>query len=535
MKKSILILASGDIRDKLHYIQYDCGSPALIPINTRPLASNIIDFYLNEGDCDIFLIVQNEFLDFVQSEMGSYKGKVSIISIAKTTGIIDSLALALSDPRIGNDVVINIGTTIPTRMPDINQVFVGNDPDYSIKCSFIDSQYEHLQFIPKSDCHVFKKGSPFIGIFRNSKDQLSKVCQQIENKTDLIWVVEKIADIQKITIEKIEWIDCGHETNYYEAKKKLVSSRSFNNIEIDERGVITKKSSNTKKIKEEVDYFQMLPKELAVYYPRLFNKHISDGNKVGYSMEYYGYPNVSELLLYWNLSDAVWSKLFKQLENILIDFSKFKYSIGKDAFIDFYYTKLINRINLYGQQSSENLLLTTAECTINGLFCEKFEDLKEDLLKFILKLYEEQRFSIMHGDFCFNNILYDYSSGIVKLIDARGSFGDQCVGIYGDPLYDVAKLAHSAYGKYDYLANNLYSITQKGDEFTLLFNERENNVVVENLCKELILRCGFNLSTVDVIMSTLFLSMAPLHDDDKQRQKAMYLHGLYLLNKGLKR
>ena len=68
----------------------------------------------------------------------------------------------------------------------------------------------------------------------------------------------------------------------------------------------------------------------------------------------------------------------------------------------------------------------------------------------------------------------------------------------------------------------------------LYFNERENNIIVKNLCKELIIRCGFDLKTVDVIMSTLFLSMTPLHDDDIQRQKAMYLHGLYLLNKGLK-
>ena len=233
MKKSILILASGDIRDKLHYIQYDCGSPALIPINTKPLASYIIDFYLNEDNCEIFLIIQNDFLDFVKNEMSSYQDKVTIISITKTKGIIDSLSLALSDNRIGNDVVVNIGTTIPTKMTDFNQILVGNAPDYSINCSFIEENNNQLHFIPKSDCHIYKKGYPFIGIFRNSKDILFEVCNEIKNKTDLIWVVEQIDKINKATIKKVDWIDCGHETNYYEAKKKLVSSRSFNNIQID--------------------------------------------------------------------------------------------------------------------------------------------------------------------------------------------------------------------------------------------------------------------------------------------------------------
>jgi len=534
MKKSIIILASGDIRDKLHYIKYDCGSPALIPINTKPLASYVIDFYLNEGDCDVFLIVHKDFVELVKIEMGNYKDKVSVISIDKTSGIIESLSYALKDKRISNDVIVNIVTTIPTKMPSFNQIFVGKESDFSINCSFVDFQNNKLELIPKSFNVNLKKGFPFVGIFRINKDFLIDACLKVKNKTDLILVVKKIVETQKITVESIDWIDCGHETNYYEAKKKLISSRSFNNIEINKKGVLFKKSSNIKKIKEELSYFQLLPKELAIYFPRIFDKNIVKESKVGYSMEYYGYPNVSELLLYWNLSNSSWNKLFKQLENILIDFSNYKSHIGKEAFIDFYYLKLIDRITTYSLQSSENMHLIKNDCTINGLFCKKFDDIKDDLLKIISRLYNKERFSIMHGDFCFNNILFDYTSGIVKLIDVRGSFGNNCIGIYGDPLYDLAKLAHSAYGKYDYLVNNLYSLIQNDNRFTLCFSLRTNSEIVENLCKELIVRCGFDLNIVDIIMSTLFLSMTPLHNDDKQKQKAIYLHGLYLLNKGLK-
>lgn len=533
MRKSIIILAAGDIRDKLHYLKYDCGSPALIPINTKPLASYVIEFYLNEKDCDIFLIIQEEFTEFIKNELNNYKETVFFISIPKTIGIIESLSYALTDKRISNDVTINIVTTIPLKMPAVNEVFIANTSDHSLNCSYIDVKNDELNFFSKKDKNIDKKGFPFIGIFRSDKNLLINICEKLEDKTDLIYVVKKISDFKTQTITSIDWIDCGHETNYYEAKKKLISCRSFNKIEIDNKGVVFKKSSNIKKINEEIAYIQMFPKELSVYFPRILDQYIIEEKNLGYSMEYYGYPNVSEILLYWNMSIASWNKLFFQLEKILVDFSKYKYSIGKSAFIDFYYTKLIDRIDLYRNQSNESFILTQHDCVINKLFCKKFDDIKEDLLKVISDLYDEQRFSIMHGDFCFNNILFDYSSGIVKLIDPRGSFGDQCVGIYGDPLYDIAKLAHSAYGKYDYLVNNLYSLNQDENDYSIIFNERENSKNVENLCKDMIIRRGYNLNTVDVIMATLFLSMTPLHDDDKKRQKAIYLHGLYLLNKGL--
>lgn len=532
MKKSIIILASGDIRDKLHYIHYNCGSPALIPINTKPLASYVIDFYLQENEHDVFLFVQVDYIDIVKREMGNYCDKINIVAIEETAGIIDSLSVALSDQRIGSEVVVNVVTTIPVKIPNLNEVFVGIEYEQSIDCSYIDIVEETPVYYSKNN--VSKSGFPFVGVFCAKANVLVDICAKITNKTDLIHVVEALSIVEKIKVTNVNWIDCGHETSYFEAKKSLISSRSFNKIEIDNRGVVVKKSSNIKKIKEEIDYINMLPNDLSIYFPRIFPEQVFENGFAGYAMEYYGYPNVSELMLYWNISEASWTKLFKQLDHILIDFSTHRYSIGRDAFVGFYYTKLIDRIDAYSKQSIENLELINKNCMINGADCLMFSELKSKLKEYIIDLYDEQRFSIMHGDFCFNNILYDNVSGIVKLIDARGSFGEKCVGIYGDPLYDYAKLAHSAYGMYDYLVNHLFTLQEKGSEYLLRFNERSNSEMIETLCKKMITKKGISLKTIDVIMATLFLSMTPLHADDENRQKAMYLHGLYLLNKGLK-
>src|SRR5690606_40930853 len=43
--------------------------------------------------------------------------------------------------------------------------------------------------------------------------------------------------------------------------------------------------------------------------------------------------------------------------------------------------------------------------------------------------------SIMHGDFCFSNILFDSRSNRIKLIDPRGINANGEISIYGDQKY----------------------------------------------------------------------------------------------------
>ena len=76
------------------------------------------------------------------------------------------------------------------------------------------------------------------------------------------------------------------------------------------------------------------------------------------------------------------------------------------------------------------------------------------------RMAENVRGCVVHGDLCLSNILYDLRSRICKLLDPRGSFG--AAGIYGDPRYDVAKLYHSIYGLYDFIANDLFHVSING-------------------------------------------------------------------------
>lgn len=135
---------------------------------------------------------------------------------------------------------------------------------------------------------------------------------------------------------------------------------------------------------------------------------------------------------------------------------------------------------------------------------------------------------IIHGDFCFSNILFDVNNQIVRLIDPRGSFGAK--GIFGDPRYDIAKLRHSLSGCYDYMTADLFELRQTGDSFQACFFMDEAQTSIRQPFDNLVLQNGFLLDEIKFIEGLLFLSMPPLHYGHPERQKIMYLTGLTLLN-----
>ena len=83
-----------------------------------------------------------------------------------------------------------------------------------------------------------------------------------------------------------------------------------------------------------------------------------------------------------------------------------------------------------------------------------FENLINQNLMFF-KNYPQVN-SIIHGDFCFSNIIYDSNSDCPIIFDPRG-YTDENIGfsMYGPMNYDVYKLAHSYITGYDnIIANN---------------------------------------------------------------------------------
>lgn len=529
----VIILAGGDISQKLHFIRSRSKSPALIPVSTRLLASYVIDFYKRHEGIRISLVVDASQREEVLSELRHYASCFNLIEVSNTVGVVDTLRKVLAINKFASEVIVNLVTTIPKRFPMLGEIQISDEKTDTNNWSSIVVNGNNVEFLSKNN-KLKKYGNAFVGVFRVETILLKQVLGSVSCDNDLLSVIENIHKITALKFEETEWLDCGHEMNYYDTKAKLISSRSFNRIMVlPAKGVLRKSSRNGHKLKAEEQYMRALPPELKVYFPRIINECSIQTKESFYELEYYGYPNLSEYFLYWDLNFENWRRIFSRMSIILREFSLYSFSIGKDAYIKFYFDKTNERIaELYrniktlGKETS----WLESEVSVNGVRCLPFSKLKPIIKRRISGLYSEKDFSVMHGDFCFNNILYDIPTGIIRLIDPRGSFGQNCVGVFGDRKYDIAKLVHSAIGHYDYFVNDLFVLRSDGLSYTYTINKRAADEYVEELCRALVIDMGYKYEDIVFISGLLFVSMAVLHDDSYERQKIMYLHGLKILN-----
>jgi hypothetical protein len=221
--------------------------------------------------------------------------------------------------------------------------------------------------------------------------------------------------------------------------------------------------------------------------------------------------------------------MFSHFNEILAHLKSHPGSISREDYVDFYKSKLNSRVREYlSSLDQEHAAILNDELIVNGVKCLPFYKLTDLIDKKFECLYNEKDICIMHGDFCYNNILYDVPTGITKLIDPRGSFSEKSKGIFGDHKYDLAKLAHSAIGGYDFFVNNKYNMAYNGRSFDYSFGNSKH-LITTSLMEELIHKSGYELNDIKFIMGTLFLSMCPLHSDSPKRQMTFYVHGLKIL------
>ena len=325
------------------------------------------------------------------------------------------------------------------------------------------------------------------------------------------------------------WLDVGNADHLQEARQRLIQSRSFNTLELDPlRGTVTKRSSYRTKFYDEVNYFKLLPEDLIAYFPRILASSTLPGLEY-LKMEYYAYPTLADLFLFDERPVGFWRKAFARLKAICDDFSKYEYGADECIASDIYLKKNIERFETY-LLAVPDLAKSFVECSaprINGVAVASPRDVIEKSKAKLANLAKGVRLTPIHGDLCLSNILCEPNSCLIKLLDPRGSFGQR--GVLGDIRYDVAKLAHSVIGRYDFIVNDLYRLDVRDGDLFLEFPLRKD---IEPIIAEFEAAFMSRTDRNEIILITawLFLSMLPLHADHPKRQLAMLAVGLRLFS-----
>ena len=136
--------------------------------------------------------------------------------------------------------------------------------------------------------------------------------------------------------------------------------------------------------------------------------------------------------------------------------------------------------------------------------------------------------TVMHGDLCFSNILIQNRSNSIKIIDPRGNMfddGNKNDNIIGDFFYDISKLGHSLIGNYDNIVTGYYNLNfdLKSNQYMLEFENKEQYEFHKYFYNKVY---TFNVTQTEIkaSISNLFLSMLPLHNENKNRQIAFLIN-----------
>jgi dTDP-glucose pyrophosphorylase len=531
-----IILCAG----KIDYTRLPIGSHqsnATIPINGKPVISWILDDLIRKEIEKVTVVIrsENKKLREVLEKHYHKRMDITIAEVDNPQSILDSLTAGLQDVDTAWGTRIILGDTLIYDNYHRNEDFVYTSQvaDSENWCIAETNAYDTLTSLTDKKALKGESFTALCGYYSFIDTTLFKSCieqakqQGYRELSSVLMGYNAVAPLKAIQAQ--DWFDFGHMETFIASKKSLLRPRHFNQLVVHPLyNTITKVSENNDKLADELSWYLLLPEALQILTPRILKKETGDG-KISITQEFYGYPSLSELYVYGDLSLSVW----KSIVNYLFDIHKLFLTHTQPAVAndsrDIYLTKTLKRIDSLQQQNNywkqvwgyDTIIANGKKLHNYSVLLAKFKDKIEALCSI-------KDFTIIHGDYCLSNILYDVNNQIVRLIDPRGSFGAK--GVYGDPRYDVAKLRHSISGCYDYIVGDLFYVEDDDNSFTFsIFNNPNTEELAEHLDKQ-IAASGYSIEDIKLIEGLLFLSMLPYHADYFERQKMMYLQGLFILN-----
>ncbi len=490
--------------------------PVLLPLKNKELLHYQLE--LLKGHTDLFITLPNEYNPSKDIKALLTRYNVNVIKTGAHLSLLQVLLFVADNyiKRQDESMQILFGDTYFSAVPAIEDGVAVVSKYVNYKWEYVNA-YNNDNLLAIAGFFVFKHVKLLKSLLNNLKtfeDLVNKYC--------------KGTNCTLLNCDDI-WYDLGHYNTYFQTKKNYTTERSFNNLTIQKETVI-KTGTNISKIASETFWFKNIPPALKINTPVFINDGIFDNGEAWYEMEHVYLPTLSELLVFGNQSSLFWKYVVESI-SIFVDKMLCQHNTDEDTLIEFYISK--NKARFEELEKLE-LFDLDIEWTVNGVKLPTVRNIYTELS--VLISNNKVNKGIVHGDLCFSNIFYDNKSNLVKVIDPRGGNWEQNgLSIYGDLNYDIAKLLHSILGCYDFIMAGKYRLDITGDNIDFEVYTNENQCILEKLIFE-----EGRISQIAVkenipLMISLFISMIPLHSDDKERQKALLANALYLYAKYLKR
>lgn len=535
-----IILSAGRINSRDLPLPY-VPSVGLVPVNGRPAISILLDDILHRGLSPCIVVLREDDARLAEFLERTYCKRMQLLLSKVTEGgsILDSVQAGLGQVKaLGRNVAVRLllgDTLILDELPSAGDyVCIKQVEDSERWClARITAEGKISELLDKPSKRPPPPYYALAGFYRFSDLDLLKSCldQVIQrNARELSAVLREYMQHRALTTQLTDtWFDFGHIDGLIEARRRLLRPRFFNDLTIDPvLSTITKRSRNEEKLSDEHAWYESIPNDLKALTPRILSRQEKNA-EICIVQEYYGYPSLAELFVFGDLHRERWESILRHLFRVHDRLANHKGSLTSEDIHAVYAVKTDQRLEALAKESSEwRQRLTETEWVLNGRHLVGLPGLMGRLKTEIPQLCSGARIGVLHGDYCFSNILYDLNSQITRLIDPRGSFGRK--GVYGDVRYDLAKLRHSVCGHYDFIVADMFTLNGSDRVWELDLLGAQANMELAWLFDELAKERGLSPRDIQLIEGLLFLTMPPLHSDYPRRQLAMFFKALLILN-----
>lgn len=314
------------------------------------------------------------------------------------------------------------------------------------------------------------------------------------------------------------WHDFGHVQTYYRSAGIVSTAREFNDVTIKDR-IVVKSSLDRTKIDAEASWFEQCPPALRGYLPAFLGRFTA-GEHSGYRTAHTYLSTLASLAVFGHLNNDVWQRIFASCAEFLDAAST--YPAPDDLSLDlnrYYGPKTLGRLDAFARQDR---IAIDRPLRVNGRATPSAVEMCNATARIIAHAPPPQ-LGLIHGDFCFSNIFFDFRSDSIRVIDPRGLLPDGRPSHFGDPRYDVAKIAHSATSNYDLIVAGRLPCSQDGQDLAIDMSATQDEgwLSMQSAFRHSSIEGRIPDSTVrQALQVQLFLSMLPLHNDKPARQRA---------------
>lgn len=300
-----------------------------------------------------------------------------------------------------------------------------------------------------------------------------------------------------IKAEKFTWFDTGVKVELEATRKRFETPGAPNILEKPNEAIwfldnrVIKFSDDTKFISDRVKRAKLLKG----FVPSV----------TGNTTHMYCYDYVKGDVLSKCISIPLFDKLLVYSKNF---WNKGKLEAGKsEAFkaqcMNFYKKKTYERVALF----YENFNKEDNADYINGIEYPKLLDMLDSLDWDWISDGMPGQF---HGDYHFENILYDKDNQQFEFLDWRQNFGSFLD--IGDVYYDLAKLNHGLIICHELIAKDMFEAKWVDNSISFDFNRKQSLVECERHYYKWIKENGFDLKKVKVMTALIFLNICALHE-----------------------